>query len=77
MPWIEQDNRLTNTYAFEDFSEAFAFMTRVAMIAERMGHHPEWSNIWNQVTITLRTHDAGNTVTHLDHEMASAIDKLL
>lgn len=75
--WQEQDNKLTRDFQFADFSEAFAFMTRVALVAEKMDHHPWWSNVYNQVTINLSTHDAGNTVTQKDHELAAAIDKLL
>ena len=62
--------------AFEDFVEAFGFMTRVALIAEAMNHHPEWSNVWNKVEINLTTHDAGG-ITMRDFRLASAIDKLL
>jgi len=75
--WQEQDNKLTREFQFADFSEAFAFMTRVALVAEKMDHHPWWSNVYNQVTINLSTHDAGNTVTQKDHALAAAIDKLL
>lgn len=75
--WQEQDDKLTRDFQFADFSEAFAFMTRVALVAEKMDHHPWWSNVYNQVTINLSTHDAGNTVTRKDHELAAAIDKLL
>lgn len=75
--WQEQDNKLTRDFQFADFSEAFAFMTRVALVAEKMDHHPWWSNVYNQVTINLSTHDAGNTVTQKDHKLAAAIDKLL
>ena len=74
--WQEQDNQLTRDFQFADFSQAFAFMTRVALIAEKMDHHPWWSNVYNQVTIKLSTHDAGSTVTRKDHELAAAIDKL-
>ena len=74
--WQEQDNQLTRSFDFADFSEAFAFMTRVALIAEKMDHHPWWSNVYNQVTIKLSTHDAGNTVTDKDRELAKAIDNL-
>lgn len=62
---------------FKNFSEAFAFMTRVAFIAEKMNHHPEWSNVYNKVSIHLSTHDAGNTVTEKDRKLAAAIDALL
>ena len=75
--WQEKDNQLTRDFQFGDFSEAFAFMTRVALIAEKMNHHPWWSNVYNQVTIKLSTHDAGNIVTEKDYKLASAIDKLV
>ena len=77
MDWNEQDNKLTKAFKFKDFSEAFAFMTRVAIIAEKMDHHPTWTNVYNRVTIELTTHDAGNKVTSKDRELAAAIDKLL
>lgn len=75
--WQETDNKLTRTLTFADFSEAFAFMTRVALLAEKMDHHPWWSNVYNNVTIELTTHDAGNTVTDRDRALAQAIDALL
>lgn len=75
--WTEQNNTLTQTIVFKNFSEAFAFMTRVALIAEKMNHHPDWSNSWNKVTISLCTHDAGNVVTEKDRKLAAEIDKLL
>lgn len=75
--WTEAENRLKKSFAFADFSEAFAFMTRVAMIAEKMNHHPTWTNTWNRVDIELTTHDAGNRVTDKDRKMASAIDELV
>jgi 4a-hydroxytetrahydrobiopterin dehydratase len=75
--WKEEDNKLKKTFLFSDFSEAFSFMTRVALIAEKMEHHPFWTNVWNKVDIELSTHDAGNTVTEKDHALAKAIDKLL
>jgi 4a-hydroxytetrahydrobiopterin dehydratase len=74
--WKEIDNKLKKSYVFKDFNEAFAFMTRVAMLAERMNHHPTWSNTWNRVDIELCTHDAGNKVTEKDRALAAAIDKL-
>lgn len=74
--WIEKDNRLTQEFKFKDFQEAFAFMTRVAFLAEQQNHHPEWTNVYNRVTIHLSTHDAGNIVTEKDHRLASAIDAL-
>ena len=75
--WSEADDRLTRSIEFKDFSEAFAFMTRVALIAERMGHHPTWMNTYNKVEIHLSTHDAGDLVTDKDRRMAKAIDALL
>ena len=75
--WTEQNNKLSRTFRFANFSEAFAFMTRVALIAEKQNHHPEWSNVWNTVAIHLSTHDAGDVVTEKDHKLAAAIDKLL
>lgn len=75
--WTEQDNSLQQIFTFKNFSEAFAFMTRVALLAEQHKHHPEWSNIYNKVTITLRTHEAGYTVTEKDRKLAEAIDALL
>jgi 4a-hydroxytetrahydrobiopterin dehydratase len=75
--WKEQDNELIKKFEFKDFSEAFAFMTRVAILAEKHNHHPWWSNVYNQVEIRLSTHDADNTVTKKDTDLAQAIDKLL
>ena len=72
--WVEADGRLQRDFAFADFSEAFAFMTRVALLAEVHGHHPDWSNTYNRVSISLTTHDAGNTVTDADRSLAAAID---
>ncbi|CAN5799228.1 hypothetical protein BH10BAC3_BH10BAC3_17900 [soil metagenome] len=75
--WQEQDNKLSRTFKFKDFSEAFAFMTRVAIEAERMNHHPNWSNVYNTVEINLNTHDAGDIVTEKDRKLAKVIDELL
>ena len=77
MAWKEVDNRLTRTFKFKDFSEAFGFMTRVALIAEKMDHHPTWTNTWNSVSFELSTHDAGNKVTDRDRKLAEAIDRLI
>jgi 4a-hydroxytetrahydrobiopterin dehydratase len=74
--WKEEDNRLKKTYQFDDFRQAFAFMTRVAFLAEEQQHHPNWSNVYNTVTIELTTHDAGNIVTDKDRKLAEAIDKI-
>ncbi|MBX2961697.1 MAG: 4a-hydroxytetrahydrobiopterin dehydratase [Cyclobacteriaceae bacterium] len=75
--WIEENNKLTKTFTFKDFSEAFGFMTRVALLAEKLNHHPTWTNTWNTVAIELSTHDAGNIVTEKDKKLAEAIDALL
>ncbi len=75
--WHEENNRLHKTFTFRDFSEAFSFMTRVALLAEQHNHHPYWTNVWNKVDIYLNTHDAGNIVTEKDHALAKAIDALL
>lgn len=72
----EARDALARRFLFADFSEAFAFMTRVALIAEKMDHHPEWSNVWNRVDILLTTHDAGG-LSERDVRMASAIETLL
>lgn len=74
--WTEENNQLRQTFEFKDFSEAFAFMTRVALLAEQQGHHPNWKNVWNKVEISLCTHDQGDIVTEKDRELAAAIDKL-
>ena len=72
--WIEKDNKLQRTFRFKNFVEAWAFMTEVAFHVERLGHHPNWSNVWNTVDIQLTTHDAGNIVTEKDRQLAAAID---
>ena len=76
--WRPVDGRdaITRDFVFADFSEAFAFMTRVALLAETMNHHPEWSNVYRTVSITLSTHDAGG-LTELDTRLAKAIDALV
>lgn len=76
MEWKLENNKLKKTFTFKDFSEAFAFMTRVALAAEKMNHHPTWTNTWNTVNIELSTHDAGDVVTERDHKLAKAIDAL-
>jgi len=74
--WKEENDQLTKVFKFADFSEAFAFMTQVAFLAETQNHHPNWSNVWNTVTINLATHDAGNVVTEKDKTLANSIDKV-
>ena len=71
--WKEKNNKLQATFKFKDFKQAFAFMTEVAFYAEKQNHHPEWSNVYNTVNITLTTHDEGNTVTEKDHKLSKAI----
>ena len=77
MAWEEKDGKLYRSFIFKDFSEAFAFMTRVAMLAEKKDHHPTWTNTWNKVEVWLCSHDAGNTVTDRDRKLADAIDKIV
>jgi len=74
--WSEKDNSLYRKFEFKDFSEAFGFMSRVALIAEQMNHHPKWTNVWNTVEVWLSTHDAGDVVTDKDRKLAAAIDAL-
>lgn len=75
--WQAVDGRdaITRTFKFKDFNEAFGFMARAALIAEKMDHHPEWFNVYNRVDVTLSTHDAGG-LTELDVELAAAMDRL-
>ena len=75
--WKEENNTLYKKFEFKNFSEAFAFMTRVAIEAEKMDHHPRWTNVYNKVEIWLNTHDAGDIVTEKDHKLAAKIDKLI
>ena len=77
MSWITTDESLQKTFKFKNFIEAFSFMTKVALLAEKMSHHPEWSNVYNTVNITLTTHDEGNYVTEKDRELAKQIDELV
>ena len=74
--WTEEDNKLKKTFTFNDFVEAFGFMSKVAIVAEKMNHHPSWSNVYNSVSFELNTHDAGDIVTEKDHKLAAEIDKL-
>ena len=76
MTWVRQNNRLTKKFTFKNFSEAFAFMTRVAIESEKMDHHPLWTNVYNKVEIWLNTHDAGNVVTDKDRVLAKKIDAI-
>lgn len=74
--WKEEDNKLYKKFEFKNFSEAFAFMTRVALAAEKMDHHPLWTNVYNKVEIWLNTHDAGDIVTDKDRKLSETIDAL-
>lgn len=76
MNWTEKDNKLIGEFVFEDFSQAWAFMTEVAILAERKNHHPDWRNTWNRVVITLTTHDEGDIITEKDRKMADGISKI-
>ena len=75
--WKETDNKLYRKFEFKDFSEAFAFMTRVALAAEKMDHHPSWKNEYNVVECWLSTHDAGDIVTDKDRQLAKKIDAFI
>ncbi len=75
--WQEKDNSLYRKFEFKDFSEAFGFMTRVAIEAEKMNHHPLWKNVYNTVEVWLSTHDAGDVVTDKDRKLSQKIDGLL
>ena len=72
---VEGRDAISKSFKFKDFNAAFGFMTRVALIAEQMNHHPEWANVWNRVDITLSTHDAGG-LTELDVKLAEAIERV-
>lgn len=75
--WKEENNQLVRSFEFKDFVSAFSFMTRVALVCEKMNHHPEWTNVFNKVEVRLSTHDAGDVVTEKDRKLASLIDELL
>lgn len=75
--WIETDNKLYRKFKFKDFGEAFAFMVRVALEAEKAEHHPLWTNVYNTVEIWLNTHDAGDIITEKDYKLAASIDKIV
>jgi 4a-hydroxytetrahydrobiopterin dehydratase len=76
MAWQEKENQLYRSFTFQDFGEAFSFMTHVALLAEKQNHHPTWKNTWNLVEIWLCSHDKGNTITERDRKLATAIDKI-
>lgn len=74
--WQENNNQLKATFEFKNFTQAFAFMTEVAFVAETQQHHPNWTNVYNTVRFALNTHDAGDIVTEKDHKLARAIDEI-
>ncbi len=74
--WQEQENKLKQSFKFKDFKQAMAFINQVAEVAEKMDHHPWWSNVYNKVEMELTTHSAGNTVTEKDRELARQVDAL-
>ncbi|MCL4809406.1 MAG: 4a-hydroxytetrahydrobiopterin dehydratase [Thermoanaerobaculia bacterium] len=74
--WSHADGALRREFVFPGFPEAFGFMTQVALAAEKMDHHPDWSNVWNRVCVSLRTHDAGG-VTELDFRLADVMQRLM
>jgi len=74
--WTVENSKLHRVFEFRDFSQAFGFMTQVALVAESMGHHPDWSNAWNKVTIDLTTHSAGG-LTQNDFDLAGKIQQIL
>ena len=72
--WTEQDNQLCRTFTFKDFAQAMAFMTQVAIYAEKKNHHPWWSNVYNKIEVKLTTHDAGNVITEKDRALAEVMN---
>ena len=74
--WKEENNQLKRSFEFKDFVEAFTFMTEVAFAAEKMGHHPNWNNVYNKVDILLFTHEDKNSITDKDLKLSEAIDKI-
>ena len=75
--WTNNNNELQAEFKFKNFTQAFAFMTEVAFVAEAQQHHPNWSNVYNTVSFRLNTHDAGDVVTEKDHRLAAAIDEIV
>ena len=76
MAWQESPTSMERTFVFRDFTEAFAFMTSVAAVAQEMDHHPDMTISWNKVTLRLTTHSAGSTITELDRTLAARVDTL-
>jgi 4a-hydroxytetrahydrobiopterin dehydratase len=76
-PWVLSNNKLSKTFEFKTFEEAINFMARASKVISELDHHPEWTNVYNRVMVSLCTHDAGNVVTQKDHDLASALDGIL
>lgn len=74
MDWLEQDNKLKKEFLFKDFVEAMSWMTECSFHIEKQNHHPEWRNVYNKVQVELCTHDAGNSVTEKDYQLARTLD---
>ncbi len=74
--WKEEDNKLSKTFVFEDFTTAFAWMVKASHVIEQLDHHPDWRNCYNRVEVILCTHDAGNTITQKDRDLAELLDSL-
>jgi 4a-hydroxytetrahydrobiopterin dehydratase len=76
MEWTEKENSLRKTFTFKTFGQAMAWMVNASYIIEKMDHHPEWTNVYNKVTVKLTTHSEGNTITDKDRKLAEALDKI-
>lgn len=74
--WTEHNNKLQKTFKFKTFPDAIAWMSRAAQEIEALGHHPEWTNVYNKVHVALCTHDAGNVITDKDRELARLLDNI-
>ena len=74
--WVKNEDRLYKCFTFDDFTQAFSFMLRVAIESEKLNHHPTWSNTWNKVEIWLTTHDEGNRITDKDWDLAARIEAI-
>jgi 4a-hydroxytetrahydrobiopterin dehydratase len=74
--WTEQHHKLQKTFKFNSFMEAINWMGKAAVVIDQLDHHPEWTNVYNKVHVTLTTHDAGNTVTEKDRELARLLDEI-
>ncbi len=74
--WTEENNKLSKTFTFKTFGDAMAWMVKASYHIEKLDHHPEWTNVYNKVHVSLTTHDAGNTVTDKDKQLANLLDSL-